>query len=91
MLVRMGINLGPVKLVQDINGRTNALGDGINAGQRVMSFAADNQILADLFSELATNFAGNQERTKFLGAMPAAVWTDSSTRLEPRDQSATAG
>ena len=45
LLVRMGINLGPVKLVQDINGRPNALGDGINAGQRVMSFAADNQIL----------------------------------------------
>jgi hypothetical protein len=45
MLVRMGINLGPVKLVQDINGHPNALGDGINAGQRVMSFAGDNQIL----------------------------------------------
>ena len=45
MLVRMGINLGPVKLVQDINGHLNALGDGINVGQRVMSFAADNQIL----------------------------------------------
>jgi len=45
MRVRMGINLGPVKLVQDINGHLNALGDGINAGQRVMSFAADNQIL----------------------------------------------
>ncbi len=45
MLVRMGINLGPVKLVQDINKRLNALGDGINVGQRVMSFAANNQIL----------------------------------------------
>ncbi len=45
MVVRMGINLGPVKLVQDINGHLNALGDGINVGQRVMSFAADNQIL----------------------------------------------
>lgn len=45
MLVRMGINLGPVKLVKDINGHLNALGDGINAGQRVMSFAGDNQIL----------------------------------------------
>ena len=44
MLVRMGINLGPVKLVQDINRRMNALGDGINVGQRVMSFAGDNQI-----------------------------------------------
>ncbi len=45
MLARMGINLGPVKLVQDINGQRNALGDGINAGQRIMSFAGDNQIL----------------------------------------------
>jgi class 3 adenylate cyclase/Tfp pilus assembly protein PilF len=43
--VRIGINLGPVKLVRDINGFPNALGDGMNAGQRVMSFAAENQIL----------------------------------------------
>jgi class 3 adenylate cyclase len=43
--VRIGINLGPVKLVKDINGAPNALGDGMNAGQRVMSFAAENQIL----------------------------------------------
>lgn len=42
---RIGINLGPVKLVRDINGAPNALGDGINAGQRIMSFAAENQIL----------------------------------------------
>jgi class 3 adenylate cyclase len=42
---RMGINLGPVKLVRDINGNLNAIGDGINVGQRVMSFARDNQIL----------------------------------------------
>jgi class 3 adenylate cyclase/Tfp pilus assembly protein PilF len=43
--VRIGINLGPVKLVRDINGSLNAIGDGINAGQRIMSFAAENQIL----------------------------------------------
>jgi class 3 adenylate cyclase len=43
--VRIGINLGPVKLVRDINGAPNALGDGINAGQRIMSFAGENQIL----------------------------------------------
>ena len=30
---------GPVKLVRDINGAANAIGDGMNAGQRVMSFA----------------------------------------------------
>jgi Tfp pilus assembly protein PilF len=43
--VRLGINLGPVKLLKDINGALNAIGDGINAGQRVMSFAPANQIL----------------------------------------------
>ncbi len=43
--VRLGINLGPVKLVRDINGALNAIGDGINAGQRIMSFASENQIL----------------------------------------------
>src|SRR5579862_9859016 len=43
--VRIGINLGPVTLVKDINGALNAIGDGINAGQRIMSFASENQIL----------------------------------------------
>lgn len=42
---RIGINLGPVKVVKDINGRPNILGDGINVAQRVMSFAEPNQIL----------------------------------------------
>ncbi|MGH8704585.1 MAG: hypothetical protein ACREUO_04100, partial [Burkholderiales bacterium] len=37
--VRMGINLGPVRLVRDINGQINIIGDGINVAQRVMSFA----------------------------------------------------
>ena len=43
--VRIGINLGPIKLVRDINGAPNALGDGMNACQRIMSFAPENQIL----------------------------------------------
>ncbi len=43
--VRTGVNLGPVKLVKDINGSLNAIGDGMNVGQRIMSFAPDNQIL----------------------------------------------
>ncbi len=42
---RIGINLGPVKLVQDINGQRNLIGDGINVAQRVMSFAKPGQIL----------------------------------------------
>jgi class 3 adenylate cyclase len=43
--VRIGINLGPVKLIRDINGNLNAIGDGMNTGQRVMSFAGENQVL----------------------------------------------
>jgi len=43
--VRIGINLGSVRLVRDINGNMAAAGDGINVGQRIMSFAGDNQIL----------------------------------------------
>jgi class 3 adenylate cyclase len=43
--VRMGINLGPIKIMEDINGNRNTIGDGINAGQRIMSFAEPNQLL----------------------------------------------
>jgi class 3 adenylate cyclase len=43
--MRIGINLGPVKLVQDLNGQPNIIGDGINVAQRIMGFAAPNQIL----------------------------------------------
>jgi len=43
--VRMGINLGPVKILEDINGQRNAIGDGINSAQRIMSFAQPNQLL----------------------------------------------
>ena len=45
LFVRTGINLGPVRVVSDINGRPNILGDGINVAERVMSFAEPNQIL----------------------------------------------
>jgi len=45
LLVRFGINLGPVKVVNDINNQKNIIGDGINVGQRVMSFAEPGQIL----------------------------------------------
>ncbi len=43
--VRIGINLGPVKLVKDLNGNINAIGDGINDAQRVMSFAGPRDVL----------------------------------------------
>jgi class 3 adenylate cyclase len=43
--VRLGVNLGPVRLVRDLNGQMNIIGDGINVAQRVMSFARPGQLL----------------------------------------------
>ncbi|HXU93826.1 MAG TPA: adenylate/guanylate cyclase domain-containing protein [Gallionella sp.] len=63
LLVRMGINLGPVRLVRDINGQPNIVGDGINVAQRVMGFADASQILVsrsyyDAVSRLSPTYAG---------------------------------
>lgn len=44
--VRLGMNLGPVRLMRDVNGQVNMIGDGINVAQRIMSFAVPNQLLA---------------------------------------------
>jgi len=46
MRVRAAMHLGAVKLVKDVNGNLNALGDGLYVAQRVMGFAGENQILA---------------------------------------------
>ena len=64
LLVRMGINLGPVRLVKDINGQPNIVGDGINVAQRVMGFADPGQILVsrsyyDAVSRLVTRICGH--------------------------------
>jgi class 3 adenylate cyclase len=45
LAVRTGINLGPVRLIKDLNGQMNIIGDGINVAQRVMSFSDQGQIL----------------------------------------------
>ena len=62
LLVRMGINLGPVRLVRDINGLPNIVGDGINVAQRVMGFADPGQILVsrsyfEAVSRLSKNYS----------------------------------
>jgi hypothetical protein len=43
--MRLGINLGPVRLISDLNDQTNVIGDGINVAQRIMSFAEPGQLL----------------------------------------------
>jgi class 3 adenylate cyclase len=43
--LRIGGNVGPIKLIRDINSRDNVIGDGINTAQRIMNFAAPGQLL----------------------------------------------
>jgi class 3 adenylate cyclase len=63
MPLRMGINLGPVKLISDLNDQVNVVGDGINVAQRVMSFAEPGQLLVssnyqDVVSRLSEQYEG---------------------------------
>jgi len=60
--VRMGINLGAVSLMKDLNGLDNVIGDGINVAQRVMSFASSGELLVsrhfyDVVSRLSDDYA----------------------------------
>jgi class 3 adenylate cyclase len=43
--LRVGVHVGPVELVTDINGRANVCGDTINYAQRVMEAASPRQVL----------------------------------------------
>ncbi|MFA6062213.1 MAG: adenylate/guanylate cyclase domain-containing protein [Gallionella sp.] len=63
LLVRIGINMGPVRLVRDINGQPNIVGDGINVAQRIMAFADPSQILVsrsyyDAVSHISAQYTG---------------------------------
>jgi hypothetical protein len=51
--LRVGINLGPIKLITDLNGHPNVVGDGINVAQRIMSFASDGEILVSRSSPVS--------------------------------------
>lgn len=62
MEVRIGIHLGPINVAQDMNGRSNMVGDGINDAQRVMSFAGADQVYIsrsyyDFVSRLSGEYA----------------------------------
>ena len=59
--LRVGINLGPLQLVKDVNGAPGVVGDAINCANRVMSFALPGQVLAsrsyrDAVSMLAADY-----------------------------------
>jgi class 3 adenylate cyclase len=60
--LRIGVNLGPVRLVRDINSQPNIIGDGVNVAQRVMSFARPGQVLVsrsyyDTVTQISSEYA----------------------------------
>ncbi len=60
--VRMGINLGPVSLMKDLNGLDNVIGDGINVAQRIMSFARGGELLVSrAFYEVVSRLSDDYE------------------------------
>lgn len=61
--MRLGINLGPVRLMTDLNDQTNVIGDGINVAERVMSFAAPGQLLVShSYYEVVTRVSDHYKR-----------------------------
>ena len=65
LYVRFGINLGPVRIVSDINGQPNIIGDGINVAQRIMSFAQANQTFQKTLKSIAKLLRNMNARLKF--------------------------
>jgi class 3 adenylate cyclase len=63
--LRMGINLGTVHVIKDLNGQTALVGEGVNDAQRVASHAAAGQALAS---------GGYREVVSSLSAEHAAVF-----------------
>ncbi|MBC7381333.1 MAG: protein kinase [Burkholderiaceae bacterium] len=62
MMLRLGLHMGPVRVLFDINERVNVVGDGINVAQRIMDFAQANQIVVsrayyDVISRITDNTA----------------------------------
>jgi len=67
--LRIGMHLGPVRVVTDLNDRVNVLGDGMNVAQRVMSFAQPRELLVSgaLHDFLAPISAQRARQFRFLG------------------------
>jgi CheY-like chemotaxis protein len=60
--MRIGVHLGPITRLDDINGQPNVVGDGINAAQRVMSFAQPGQVVVSRsYRDVVTCLASEYE------------------------------
>ncbi len=56
---RLGVNLGPVKVVEEAPGHTQLLGEGLHGAEALLGFAAPSQILASRsFFELVSSLSG---------------------------------
>jgi hypothetical protein len=56
--VRLGVNLGPVKVLEESPGHTQLLGEGMHGAEALLSFAAPSQILASRsFFELVSSLS----------------------------------
>src|SRR5262245_55594385 len=62
--LRMGIHSGPVNEVQDVNGRANVAGAGINIAQRVMDCGDAGHIL--LYKRVAEDLAHSRQWRTYL-------------------------
>ncbi len=60
--VRLGLNLGPIKIVDGIGDHRNCVGAGINDAQRIMNFAGPNQLFisrsyVDVVSNISSHYS----------------------------------
>ena len=76
--VRIGLHLGPMRMVFDVNKRVNVVGDGINVAQRIMDFAKTNQILVSrAYYEVVSRIADT----------PAGLFSPLGPHLDPHMRS----
>jgi CheY-like chemotaxis protein/class 3 adenylate cyclase len=71
--LRVGINLGPLQLIRDVNGQPGVVGDAINAANRVMSFAAPGEVFAS---------RSYRDAVAMLSAQYGALFTPHGTRTD---------
>jgi|JI6StandDraft_1071083.scaffolds.fasta_scaffold26171_3 serine/threonine protein kinase len=66
---RVGLHMGPVRIISDINDRVNVIGDGMNVAQRIMDFARPNQVLVSrAFFDVVSRITDDNTNTfEYLG------------------------
>lgn len=61
--MRVGLHMGPLRLLKDINNRTNVVGDGINVAQRIMDFSNANEIMVSrAYFDVVSRISEDAER-----------------------------